>query len=57
MFRAYYTEVNARQLAQALALGGSVNYLTPGEARVSDESMVRASARPWALWKEKLAPK
>jgi ribulose-5-phosphate 4-epimerase/fuculose-1-phosphate aldolase len=57
VFRAYYTEVNARQLAQAIALGGSVNYLTSGEARVSDESMVRASARPWALWKAKIAPK
>jgi ribulose-5-phosphate 4-epimerase/fuculose-1-phosphate aldolase len=56
VFRAYYTEVNARQLAQAIALGGPVNYLTPGEARVSDESMKRASARPWALWKAKMAP-
>jgi len=56
VFRAYYTEVNARQLAQAIALGGPVNYLTPGEARVSDESMKRASARPWALWKAKTAP-
>jgi ribulose-5-phosphate 4-epimerase/fuculose-1-phosphate aldolase len=57
VFRAYYTEVNARQLAQAIALGGPVNYLTPGEARVSDDSMVRASSRPWALWKAKMAPK
>jgi ribulose-5-phosphate 4-epimerase/fuculose-1-phosphate aldolase len=56
VFRAYYTEVNARQLAQAIALGGAVNYLTPGEARVSDESMKRAAARPWALWKAKMAP-
>lgn len=57
VYRAYYTEVNARELAQALALGGPVNYLTPGEARVSDQSMKRASARPWALWKAKMAPK
>jgi ribulose-5-phosphate 4-epimerase/fuculose-1-phosphate aldolase len=57
VFRAYYTEVNARQLLQAIALGGSINYLTPSEARVSDESMVRASSRFWALWKAKLAPK
>jgi ribulose-5-phosphate 4-epimerase/fuculose-1-phosphate aldolase len=56
VFRAYYTEVNARQLAQAVALGGPINYLTPGEARVSDESMKRASARPWALWKAKTLP-
>jgi ribulose-5-phosphate 4-epimerase/fuculose-1-phosphate aldolase len=57
VFRAYYTEVNARQLAQALAIGGSVNYLTPGEARVSDVSMKRASARPWALWKAQMTQK
>jgi ribulose-5-phosphate 4-epimerase/fuculose-1-phosphate aldolase len=57
VFRAYYTEVNARQLEQAIVLGGPINYLTSGEARVSDESMVRASSRPWALWKAKMAPK
>jgi ribulose-5-phosphate 4-epimerase/fuculose-1-phosphate aldolase len=57
VFRAYYTEVNARQLAQAIALGGPINYLTSGEARVSDESMVRASSRAWSLWKTKMAPK
>jgi ribulose-5-phosphate 4-epimerase/fuculose-1-phosphate aldolase len=57
VFRAYYTEVNARQLAQALAIGGPVDYLTPGEARVSDVSMARASSRPWALWKAQMAPK
>jgi ribulose-5-phosphate 4-epimerase/fuculose-1-phosphate aldolase len=57
VYRAYYTEVNARQLLQAITLGGPVNFLTPGEARVSDESMVRASARAWALWKAKMAPK
>jgi ribulose-5-phosphate 4-epimerase/fuculose-1-phosphate aldolase len=57
VFRAYYTEVNARELAQALALGGPVNYLTPDEARVSDERMMHAADRPWALWKAKMAPK
>jgi ribulose-5-phosphate 4-epimerase/fuculose-1-phosphate aldolase len=57
IFRAYYTEVNARELAQALALGGPVNYLTPDEARVSDERMMHAADRPWALWKAKMAPK
>ena len=57
VLRAYYTEVNTRELAQALALGGPVNYLTPDEARVSDERMMHAVDRPWALWKSKMAPK
>lgn len=57
VFRAYYTEVNARQLAQALTFGGPVNYLTDGETRTTDSAMRAASARPWALWKAKTAPK
>ena len=31
VFRAYYTDVNARLQSQAIALGGDANYLTPGE--------------------------
>jgi len=29
VFRAYYTDVNARLQSQAIALGGLINYLTP----------------------------
>lgn len=54
VFRAYYAEVNARQLEQAMALGRPITYLTKEEAKTSDESMMRASSRPWALWKEKV---
>src|SRR6266852_7000660 len=31
VFRAYYTDVNARLQTQAVALGGEINYLTPEE--------------------------
>jgi HCOMODA/2-hydroxy-3-carboxy-muconic semialdehyde decarboxylase len=52
VWRAYYTEVNARMLAQALAIGGGqVKYLTAGEAEITDKGMQEVAARPWALWK------
>ena len=35
VFRAYYTDVNAKLQSQAIALGGEVNYLTPGRGRES----------------------
>jgi ribulose-5-phosphate 4-epimerase/fuculose-1-phosphate aldolase len=54
VWRAYYTEVNARMLATALAIGGGpVEYLSAEEAEITDVSMQRVEARPWKLWKEK----
>jgi HCOMODA/2-hydroxy-3-carboxy-muconic semialdehyde decarboxylase len=54
VWRAYYTEVNARMLATAIAIGGGpVEYLSPEEAEITDVSMQRVEARPWKLWKEK----
>jgi HCOMODA/2-hydroxy-3-carboxy-muconic semialdehyde decarboxylase len=54
VWRAYYTEINARMLATAIALGGGpVMYLSPEEAELTDVSMQRVEARPWKLWKEK----
>jgi ribulose-5-phosphate 4-epimerase/fuculose-1-phosphate aldolase len=51
VWRAHYTEVNARMLAQAIGLGGTITSLDAGEARLTDEEMQRVVARPWALWK------
>ena len=51
VFRAVYTEVNAKLLLQALPLG-ELNALTPEEAdatRITNESQ---AARPWDLWRE-----
>jgi HCOMODA/2-hydroxy-3-carboxy-muconic semialdehyde decarboxylase len=54
VWRAYYTEINARMLAQAIAIGGGpVIYLSPEEAALTDVSMQRVEARPWKLWKQK----
>ncbi len=51
VYRAVYTEVNAKLLLQALPLG-EVQALTPGEAeatRIATEGQVD---RPWNLWKQ-----
>lgn len=53
VFRAYYTEINARQLLAALTIGGPVNFMTRAEALTSNDAMLRASARPWALWRKR----
>jgi len=53
VFRAYYTEVNARLQLQAITIGGPINFLTKQEAITSNEAMLRAAARPWALWRAK----
>jgi len=56
VFRAYYTDVNARLQSQALALGGEVNYLTPGEGAKADAINFVVLDRIWGLWKLRVAP-
>ena len=53
VFRAYYTEINARQQLAAITIGGPINFMTRAEALTSNDAMLRASARPWALWRAK----
>ena len=53
VFRAVYTEMNARLQAQAMALGGSVTYLDPEEARKAEASVGGTVSRPWELWKRR----
>ena len=53
VFRAYYTEINARQQLAAITIGGPINFMTAEEAHTSNEAMLKASARPWALWRKK----
>ena len=52
VFRAYYTEVNARQQLAALSIGGPITFLSKRESLTSNEAMLKASARPWALWRK-----
>jgi HCOMODA/2-hydroxy-3-carboxy-muconic semialdehyde decarboxylase len=51
VFRAYYTDVNARLQSQAIALGGEVNYLTPAEGAKADAINLQVLDRVWNLWK------
>jgi hypothetical protein len=48
VFRAYYTDINARLQSQALALGGEVNYLTPEEGAKADSVNLIVLDRIWA---------
>lgn len=56
VFRAYYTDVNAKLQAQALALGGEPNYLTPGEGVKADQTNFVVMDRIWNLWRMKVLP-
>ena len=51
VFRAVYTEVNARLLLQSLPLG-AVEFLTPEEADATRTTNEGQAARPWDLWRE-----
>jgi HCOMODA/2-hydroxy-3-carboxy-muconic semialdehyde decarboxylase len=56
VFRAYYTDVDAKLQSQAIALGGDVNYLTPGEGAKADAINFAVIDRIWNLWKMRVAP-
>ena len=56
VFRAYYTDVNAKLQSQAIALGGEVNYLTPGEGAKADKTNFIVLDRIWNLWKMRILP-
>lgn len=51
IYRAVYTELNAKLLLQAMPLG-EVNYLTPAEADATRLTNEGQAERPWNLWKQ-----
>jgi HCOMODA/2-hydroxy-3-carboxy-muconic semialdehyde decarboxylase len=55
VYRAVYTEINARLQAQALALGGVV-YLTDAEAAKAAATNDTQLARVWELWERRVTP-
>lgn len=58
VFRAIYTEVNARLASEALRLGqGQAVFLTAEEARAAAETNSGVIGRPWELWKAKAMAK
>jgi ribulose-5-phosphate 4-epimerase/fuculose-1-phosphate aldolase len=56
VFRAYYTDVNAKLQSQAMALGGEINYLTPGEGEKADKVNFIVLDRIWNLWRMRILP-
>jgi len=57
VYRAIYTEVNARLQVQAIGLGGSVTYLDPEEGRKTELVTNSTVVRPWELWKKRALAK
>jgi len=53
VFRAVYTEVNARLQIQAAMLGGPIAFLDPEEGAKTDKVHQQVVGRPWELWKRK----
>ena len=49
VFRAIYTEVNAKLQLQATALGGPINFLNEYE-----QLKAQNVDRPWATWKKQV---
>ena len=56
VFRAYYTDVNARLQTQAFALSNDINYLTAEEGAKADAVNLAVVDRVWNLWKMRVAP-
>jgi ribulose-5-phosphate 4-epimerase/fuculose-1-phosphate aldolase len=54
VFRAIYTEINARVQIQAIGLGGDIEYLSPQEAALAEEANSGVYDRPWQLWKRRV---
>ena len=50
VYRAIYTQMNARVQAEAMKLG-TIKYLTPGEAAKAQAIVEATVGRPWELWK------
>ena len=53
VFRAIYTEVNARLQTVAIGLGGKVRYLSDAEGDNVTNQQPGNIARAWELWKER----
>ena len=53
VFRAIYTEMNARLQLQAMQLEGPIEFLSDEEGRRSSAANRGTLERPWELWKKK----
>ena len=55
VFRAIYTEMNARLQLQASQLEGPIEFLSEEEGRRSSAANRGTLERPWQLWKMSVA--
>jgi HCOMODA/2-hydroxy-3-carboxy-muconic semialdehyde decarboxylase len=51
VFRAIYTEVNARLQTQAIEIGGPITFLAPEESEKANKVIDQVHLRAWELWK------
>ena len=56
VFRAFFTEVNARVQLQTVALGGAAAVLDQEEGRMADAINLATHGRAWELWKRRVTP-
>jgi ribulose-5-phosphate 4-epimerase/fuculose-1-phosphate aldolase len=56
VFRAIYTDINARMQMQALAAGGPITFLDPEEAEKAAKAAGQSHTLAWELWKSSLRP-
>ena len=54
VFRAYYTDVNARLQSQAIGLGTEITYLSAEEGAKADTINFAVIDRIWNLWKQRV---
>ena len=54
VYRAVYTEVNAKLQAQAIALGGDITFMEPQECALITGRKDLNFDRPWRMWKERI---
>jgi ribulose-5-phosphate 4-epimerase/fuculose-1-phosphate aldolase len=50
VYRAVYTEANAKLQANAMRMSERITYLTAGESALMDSYMKPDVRRPWELW-------
>ena len=53
VYRAIYTEMNARLQMQVQQLGGRATFLSTEEAKLAEIANIASIERPWQLWKAK----
>ena len=54
VYRAVYTEINARLQTAAIGMGGPLTFLEKEEGEAFDRVIEQQIARPWTLWKQKV---